>query len=81
MDNKKIESSEEDIKILCSACGKEFQGVDGFLNPLKILNPPTTACSHCGYQHQHKFSWLTWITGIIFIIFCLTILELEKKFD
>ena len=26
MDDKKIESSQEDIKILCSACGKEFQG-------------------------------------------------------
>jgi len=81
MDNKKIESSEEDIKILCSACGKEFQGVDGFLNPLKIFNPPTTACSHCGYQHQHKFSWLTWICSIILLLFFLIILTLENKID
>ncbi len=81
MDNKKIESSEEDIKILCSACGKEFQGVDGFFNPLKIFNPPTTACFHCGYQHQHQFSWLTWIFGIIFLLIWLITLELGEKID
>jgi len=76
MQQNNPEDLDEKIPILCSCCGKEFEGIGLFFNPIRFLiSRPYTNCHHCGQRYEYHFSWITWLCVLILLGICLLRLE------